>query len=249
MSPPPPVTAAAPPLIGRGACRELAIGWDKIARRTTRVFQPTRRDVMTRAAAGVAGLAALGLPDSLWALQDGEELVTLHRLHRRLQNRGLGQSRRECAAWTCASSRSWTTPNDEHYSLRADLRARRSIPPPIACASAASSTRPMELTLDQLKARRDRRDEGGHARVLGQLHPAAADVGPALERRVDRRRAEVDARGVRRQARGPRGAVPRPRHREREEVPGRQSRVPGARTAAPSTCSTPCIPTRCWRSR
>ena len=41
------------------------------------VSQPTRRDAIARTAAGVAGLAALGLPESLWALQDGDEPVTL----------------------------------------------------------------------------------------------------------------------------------------------------------------------------
>ena len=36
----------------------------------------TRRELLARGSAGIAWLAAMGIPETVWALQDGEELVT-----------------------------------------------------------------------------------------------------------------------------------------------------------------------------
>ena len=37
----------------------------------------TRREMIAQSATGLAWLASLGIPVSAWALQDGEEMVTL----------------------------------------------------------------------------------------------------------------------------------------------------------------------------
>ncbi len=119
--------------------------------------RPTRRDVMTRTAAGVAGLAALGLPESVWALQDGDEPVTFtdytdaFKIH-------ASASRPQVRCVDLRNLTGWTTPNDEHYTFT------QTSTPAVDAASyrlriGGFVERPMELTLDQLKARRDRRDE------------------------------------------------------------------------------------------
>jgi len=121
------------------------------------VSQPTRRDVMARAAAGVAGLAALGLPESLWALQDGEELVTLTDYTEAFKiEASANRPRVRCVDLRQLTS--WTTPNDQHYTYA------QTFVPTVDAATyrlriAGFVERPMELTLDQLTARRDRRDE------------------------------------------------------------------------------------------
>ncbi len=139
-----------------------------------RLSQPTRRDVMTRTAAGVAGLAALGLPDSLWAVQDGEEPVTFTDYTDAFKIEASANRPRV----RCVDLRKltvWTTPNDEHYTYTQtfvpDGRCRQ-LPPAhrrLRRAADGAHARPAEGP-----ARPARR--GGDARVLGQLHPAAADV-------------------------------------------------------------------------
>jgi hypothetical protein len=87
--------------------------------------------MMTRTAAGVAGLAALGLPESVWARQDGDEPVTftdytdafkIHASASRPQVR-------------CVDLRPTTSTTPSRRPPR-----RPWMPPATACASAASSS-------------------------------------------------------------------------------------------------------------
>ena len=120
--------------------------------------ESTRREMIARSAAGVAWLASLGIPESAWALQDGEELVTLTDY--------TDDFKLEASASTprvrCVDLRTltaWTTPNAEHYAFA------QTVSPAVDASTyklriGGFVERPMEFTLDQLKARRDRRDEG-----------------------------------------------------------------------------------------
>ena len=76
----------------------------------------TRRDVLKSGAAGVAWLAALGIPESVWALQDGEELVTFsdYTPEFKIEAQAANPTVR---CFDLRRLTSWTTPNDEHYTF------------------------------------------------------------------------------------------------------------------------------------
>ena len=119
--------------------------------------QPTRRDVMSRTAAGMAGLAALGLPDALWALQPDEEAVTFTDYTPAFQIQA-SESRPRVRCVDLRQLTQWATPGDIHYTFS------QTTTPAVDPASyrlriGGFVQRPMELTLAQLHARRDRREE------------------------------------------------------------------------------------------
>lgn len=117
----------------------------------------TRRDLLTRTAAGTAWLASLGLPEALFALQAGEELVTFT------------DYTDEFTVWAseanprvrCVDLRqltTWTTPNDQHYTFNQTTRVDADAATFRLHVSGVVD-RPRSFTLDELKARADRRDE------------------------------------------------------------------------------------------
>ena len=119
--------------------------------------ESTRREMIAQSAAGLAWLASLGIPEAAWARQGGEELVTLTDYtdaFRILASEATPRVR-------CVDLRqltSWATPNDEHYAFG------QTTSPEVDAATyrlrvGGVVKRPLEFTLDQLKARRDRRDE------------------------------------------------------------------------------------------
>ena len=118
---------------------------------------PTRRDAIARTAAGVAGLAALGLPESLWALADDEEAVTFTDYTEAFKiEASANRPRVRCVDLRKLTG--WTTPNDEHYTY-----AQTFVPTVDATTYrlriGGAVERPMELTLADLQDRADRRDQ------------------------------------------------------------------------------------------
>ncbi len=119
--------------------------------------QPTRRDVMSRTAAGMAGLAALGLPDALWALQPDEEAVTFTDYTPAFQIQA-SESRPRVRCVDLRQLTQWATPGDVHYTFS------QTVTPAVDAATyrlriGGFVERPVEFTLAQLQARRDRREE------------------------------------------------------------------------------------------
>ncbi len=113
--------------------------------------------MMTRTAAGLAGLAALGLPESLWALQPGEDAVTFTDYTDAFRILA-SESRPRVRCVDLRNLADWTTPNDEHYTF-SQTSTPVVDPATYRLRIGGFVERPVELTLDQLKARRDRRDE------------------------------------------------------------------------------------------
>lgn len=119
--------------------------------------ESTRREMIAQSAAGLAWLASLGIPDAAWARQGGEEPVTLTDYtdaFRIMASEATPRVR-------CVDLRqltTWATPNDEHYAFG------QTTSPEVDAATyrlrvGGFVKTPLEFTLDQLKARRDRRDE------------------------------------------------------------------------------------------
>lgn len=117
----------------------------------------TRRDVLTRGAAGAAWLATLGIPDSVWALQDGEEPVTLTDYTPDFKV-DANPANPTVRCYDLRMLTTWATPNDQHYTFH-QTTTQQVNPATYRLRIAGFVERPRELTLDQLKARRDRRDE------------------------------------------------------------------------------------------
>jgi len=121
------------------------------------VSQSSRREMITQSAAGIAWLASLGIPESAWAGQAGEEMVTLTDYTDAFQILASEATPRvRCVDLRTLTN--WTTPNDDHYAFA------QTTSPEVDASTyrlrvGGFVKRPLELTLDQLKARRDRRDE------------------------------------------------------------------------------------------
>ncbi len=118
----------------------------------------TRREMIAHSAAGVAALAALGIPESVWAVQDGEELVTLTDYTDAFQIEASASTPRV----RCVDLRqltTWATPNDQHYAF-SQTRAPEVDAATYTLRIGGFVKTPLEFTLDELKARKDRRDEG-----------------------------------------------------------------------------------------
>ena len=116
----------------------------------------SRREMICHSAAGAAWLAALGIPESAWALQDGEQLVTFTDYTADFKiEASPANTRVRC--FDLRRLTTWATPNDEFYAFhqtttqQVDAAAFR-------LKISGSVERPRELTIDQIKARPDRRE-------------------------------------------------------------------------------------------
>lgn len=117
----------------------------------------SRRDALTQGAAGLAALAALGIPASAWAQRDDEELVALTDYTDAFQiEASTATPRVRCVDLRTLTS--WVTPNDAHYAF-AQTRSPQVDASTYRLRVGGFVARPLEFSLDQLKARRDRRDE------------------------------------------------------------------------------------------
>lgn len=130
---------------------------DNRARRGDRaVTELSRRDLLARAAAGVTWLAALGIPDTAWTLQEGEEPVTFtdYTDAFKVEAQPANPTVRCYDLRTLAS---WVTPADQHYIFHQTTTPQVD-PAAFRLRVGGFVERPREFTLDQLKARLDRRE-------------------------------------------------------------------------------------------
>jgi DMSO/TMAO reductase YedYZ molybdopterin-dependent catalytic subunit len=116
----------------------------------------TRRDVLVRGGVALSWLAAMGIPETVWALQDGEELVTFTDYTDAFKvEASPANTRVRC--FDLRRLTTWATPNDEFYAFhqtttqQVDAAAYR-------LRIGGFVERPRELTLDQIMARPDRRE-------------------------------------------------------------------------------------------
>ena len=116
----------------------------------------SRRDVLQRGAAAAAWLAALGIPDSVWALQDGEQLVTFTD-YTNLFRVEASPANTRVRCYDLRRLTTWATPNDEFYAFHQTV-TQHVDPATYRLRIGGFVDKPREFTLDQLKARPDRRD-------------------------------------------------------------------------------------------
>ncbi len=116
----------------------------------------SRREVLKSGAAAAAWLAALGIPEALWALQDGEELVTFTDYTEafKIEAQAANPTVR---CFDLRTLTTWATPNDQHYTFH-QTTTQRVDAATFKLRIGGFVERPRELTLEQLKARPDRRD-------------------------------------------------------------------------------------------
>jgi DMSO/TMAO reductase YedYZ molybdopterin-dependent catalytic subunit len=113
--------------------------------------------VIRGGAAGVAWLATLGIPDSVWALQDGEELVTFTDYTADFKiEPSPANPRVRC--YDLRKLTTWATPNNEFYAFHQTV-TQHVDPAAYRLRISGVVDKPREFTLDELKARPDRRDE------------------------------------------------------------------------------------------
>jgi len=117
----------------------------------------TRREMIAQSGAGLAWLASLGIPEQAWARQAGDEAVVFTDYTDSFRiDASEATPRVRCVDLRTLTT--WATPNDQHYTF-----AQTTSPEVDAAAYrlrvGGVVERPLEFTLDQLKARRDRRDE------------------------------------------------------------------------------------------
>ena len=115
-----------------------------------------RRDMLRHSALASAWLTSLGIPEAVWALQDGEELVTFTDYTSDFKvEASPANTRVRC--FDLRRLTTWATPNDEFYAFHqtttqhVDAAAFR-------LKISGFVEKPREFTLDQLKARPDRRE-------------------------------------------------------------------------------------------
>lgn len=116
----------------------------------------TRREALARGAAGAAWLAALGIPDAVWALQDGEELVTFSDYTAAFEVEAQ-PANPTVRCYDLRTLTTWATPNDQFYAFHQG-ETQRVDPATFRLHVGGVVERPLALTLEQLQARPDRRD-------------------------------------------------------------------------------------------
>lgn len=116
-----------------------------------------RRDFLSRGAASVAWLASIGIPERLWALQGDEELVTFTDYTDAFKVEAQAANPR-VRCFDLRRLTSWATPNDEFYTFH-QTETVHVDPDAFRLRIGGLVERPAELTLDQLRARADRREE------------------------------------------------------------------------------------------
>jgi DMSO/TMAO reductase YedYZ molybdopterin-dependent catalytic subunit len=117
----------------------------------------SRREMLARSAAGAAWFAALGIPEDLWALQPDEELVTFTDYTPQFKVDAQA-SNPTVRCYDLRKLTSWTTPNDEHYTFHQTTTPTVD-PSTFKLRIAGFVDRPREYSLDQLRARPDKREE------------------------------------------------------------------------------------------
>lgn len=99
----------------------------------------------------------LGIPESAWALQDDEELVTFTDYTDAFKVEA-SAANPTVRCYDLRTLTNWITPADQHYTFHQTTTPRVD-PARYRLRLGGFVERPREFTLDQLKARRDRRDE------------------------------------------------------------------------------------------
>ena len=117
----------------------------------------SRREMLARSAAGAAWFAALGIPEDLWALQADEELVSFsdYTAEFKIEAQSANPTVR---CYDLRTLTSWTTPSNEHYTFHQTTTPNVD-PSTFRLRIAGFVEKPREFTLDQLKARPDKREE------------------------------------------------------------------------------------------
>lgn len=116
-----------------------------------------RRELLTRAAWTTASLAALGIPENMWALQNGEELVPFTDYTDQFKVETQPRNPR-VRCYDLRRLTTWATPNDEFYAFH-QTEAPTVDPATFRLRIAGLVDRPREFTLSELQRRTDRRDE------------------------------------------------------------------------------------------
>jgi DMSO/TMAO reductase YedYZ molybdopterin-dependent catalytic subunit len=116
----------------------------------------TRRDMLRQGALASAWIAALGIPEAAWALQDGEELVTFTDYTDAFRVEfSPANTRVKC--FDLRRLTTWATPNDEFYAF-AQTTTQQVDAASYRLKISGFVDKPRELTLDEIKARPDRRE-------------------------------------------------------------------------------------------
>jgi DMSO/TMAO reductase YedYZ molybdopterin-dependent catalytic subunit len=102
-------------------------------------------------------MALLGIPESAWALQDDEELVSFTDYTDAFKVEA-SAANPTVRCYDLRTLTNWITPADQHYTFHQTTTPRVD-PAGYRLHIGGFVERPREFTLDQLKARRDRRDE------------------------------------------------------------------------------------------
>jgi DMSO/TMAO reductase YedYZ molybdopterin-dependent catalytic subunit len=119
-------------------------------------MQMSRRELVRRSTFAAAWLASLGIPESAWALQEGEELVTFSDYTPDFKvEASPANTRVRC--YDLRRLTSWATPNDEFYAFH-QTTTQQVDPAAYRLKISGFVERPREFTLEQLKARPDRRE-------------------------------------------------------------------------------------------
>ena len=126
-----------------------------------------RREMIRTSALGAAWLASLGIPEQVWALQDGEELVTFTDYTEAFQiEASPANTRVRC--FDLRRLTTWTTPNDEFYAF-AQTTTQKVDAASYRLHISGFVDKPRELTLDRGDgAPRSPRDSR-HAGVFREL--------------------------------------------------------------------------------
>ena len=131
----------------------------------------TRRELLINGGRAAVAFAALGIPESVWALQDGEELVDFADYTSQFRIE-FQQSNPRVRCFDLRRLTSWATPNDEFYAfhqtqtMHVDASSWR-------LRIDGFVDRPMEFTLDELKARAEKREEAVTLECSGNSTRAA----------------------------------------------------------------------------
>ncbi|MDP1572168.1 MAG: molybdopterin-dependent oxidoreductase [Vicinamibacterales bacterium] len=121
--------------------------------------------------AGTAWLATLGIPESVWALQPGDEPVVFTDYTEAFRvEASAGGPRVRC--FDLRRLTSWATPNDEFYTFH-QTEAPTTDTARFRLRVGGLVERPREFTLEEIRARADRRDEAVTLECSGNSPRAA----------------------------------------------------------------------------
>ena len=131
----------------------------------------TRRELLINGGRAAVALAALGIPESVWALQDGEELVDFADYTSQFRIE-FQQSNPRVRCFDLRRLTSWATPNDEFYAfhqtqtMQVDASTWR-------LRIAGFVDRPMEFTLESSRPERKSGEEAVTLECSGNSTRAA----------------------------------------------------------------------------